>query len=208
MADEPLLPQRQIENARERVIDALSTHFANDDISMEELERRIERVYAAQTLAAVGDALVGLPALAQPPSAAAVVSARAVPLPVGTPSRTLVALMSGIVRRGAWIVPDRLRAVALMGGVEVDLRNATLPPVTVIRALAVMGGIVVTVPPGVRVQSSGYAIMGGFEDQLDQPASHDPSAPLVRVTGLALMGGVEVKVAERTGPEGPPPEAA
>jgi hypothetical protein len=60
--------------------------------------------------------------------------------------------------------------------------------------LAIMGGVEVTVPPGVRVESDGFAIMGGFEDQVETAASTDPNAPLVRLTGFALMGGVEVKV--------------
>jgi hypothetical protein len=52
----------------------------------------------------------------------------------------------------------------------------------------------VTVPPDVRVESDGVAFMGGFEDQLDRRATLDPKARLVRLTGLAIMGGVEVKV--------------
>ena len=208
MADEPLLPARQLESTRERVIDTLSTHFANDDLSMEELERRIERVYAAQTPAAIAEVLAGLPAVAPASAPApAIVPVASASAPVSLRGRTLVAFMSGIVRRGAWIVPERLRAVAFMGGVEIDLRAAQLPPVTTVYAAAVMGGIVITVPPGVRVEADGFAIMGGFEDQLELAATHDPTARVVRVTGFALMGGVEVKVGERTGPE-TPPEAA
>jgi hypothetical protein len=42
--------------------------------------------------------------------------------------------------------------------------------------------------------------MGGFEDQLKQPASGDPDAPVVRLTGFAFMGGVEARVLERGAP--------
>jgi hypothetical protein len=38
--------------------------------------------------------------------------------------------------------------------------------------------------------------MGGFEDQLKEPATPDANAPVVRVRGLAIMGGVETKVDE------------
>jgi hypothetical protein len=102
--------------------------------------------------------------------------------------------MSGVVRRGVWIVPRRISAVAVMGGIEIDLRSTPLPPVTEISILAVMGGVVITVPAGVRLESSGFAIMGGFEDQLSQPGSTRPDAPVVRVSGFAFMGGVEIKV--------------
>jgi hypothetical protein len=88
-----------------------------------------------------------------------------------------------------------MRVGALMGGVELDLREATLTaPVTDIYAVAIMGGIQITVPPNVRLEADGFAIMGGFEDQLHQAATLDSNAPLVRVRGLAIMGGVEARV--------------
>jgi hypothetical protein len=90
-----------------------------------------------------------------------------------------------------------MRAIAIMGGVELDLSEAELTAqVTEIDVIAVMGSVVVTVPPGVRLESDGIAILGGFEDQLREPASGDPNAPIVRVRGVAIMGGVETKVVE------------
>jgi hypothetical protein len=119
-------------------------------------------------------------------------------------SRNFIAVMSGVVRRGAWAVPKHIRALAFMGGVELDLREAVLDPgVTEIEVLAVMGGVVVTVPPNVRLESNGFAFMGGFEDQLKEPASADPNAPVVRLTGFAFMGGVEARV---LAPGAPPDE--
>jgi hypothetical protein len=112
-----------------------------------------------------------------------------------------MAVMSGVVRRGAWVVPRRISAVAFMGGVELDLREAIIDPkLTEIDVLAVMGGVVVTVPPNVRLESDGFAFMGGFEDQLKAPASGDPNAPVVKLTGFAFMGGVEVRVLEPGAP--------
>jgi hypothetical protein len=112
--------------------------------------------------------------------------------------------MSGVVRRGAWVVPRRISAFALMGGIELDLREAILDPGgTEIEVMAVMGGVVVTVPPTVRLESNGFALMGGFEDQLKEPASADPNAPVVRLTGFALMGGVEARVLARGAPVEP-----
>ena len=45
------LPPPALTRAREQKIAELSTHFANDDLSLEDLERRIERVYKAATIA-------------------------------------------------------------------------------------------------------------------------------------------------------------
>src|SRR5690348_4795944 len=185
------LPVRPIEQVRERVIEALSEHFARDNLSLDELETRMARVYSATTPQEVDSLLDGLPALPQ-----------GAPLPaVSEPNSTpklrerLVAIMSGIVRRGLWRIPRRLRVVAIMGGVELDLREAELPPgVTEIRAFVFMGGLAVRVPPGVRLETDGVAFMGGFEDKLLDAGAAGRDAPIVRVTGIAIMGGVEAQV--------------
>jgi len=52
-----------------------------------------------------------------------------------------------------------------------------------------MGGVEILVPPGVRVETSGIGVMGGFESFSQ---SGDPAAPLLRISGFALMGGVEI----------------
>jgi hypothetical protein len=181
---------------RERVVERLSTHYARDQLTLEDLEARLERVYAARTTEAIESVLTGLPAVAPTAATGTAVA------PVKRPrSRTFLAVMSGVVRRGAWLVPKHISAMAFMGGVELDLREAIIDPqVTEISVLAVMGGVVVIVPPNVRLESDGFAFMGGFEDQLKQPASGDPNAPLVKLTGFAFMGGVEVRVLEPGAP--------
>jgi hypothetical protein len=189
MTDSPL-PTTSLEAARERVVERLSIQYARDQLTLEELESRLERAYAARTPDALDAVFAGLPALS--PEVVLKPQVPAVKVPA---RRTFVAVMSGVVRRGAWVVPKHISALAFMGGVELDLRDATLDPgVTEIEVLAVMGGVVVTVPPNVRLESDGFAFMGGFEDQLKQPASGDPNAPVVRLTGLAFMGGVEARV--------------
>lgn len=174
--------------AREHVVERLSVLYANDQLSLDELESRLDRVYAARSIDDLGAATSGL----------AITSAPTPPVDIAETlpeKRSFVAVMSGIVRRGVWPVPRRIRAVAVMGGIELDLRKAKLSPgVTDIKILAVMGGVVVTVPPNVRVESDGWAFMGGFEDQLKEAASRDPNAPLVKLSGLAFMGGVEMRV--------------
>ena len=193
---ESSLPAVSLDDARERAVERLSAHYARDQITLEDLESRLEHAYAARSPEALEAVLVGLPALAP---AAPVTSG--VPAPTVPRSRKYVAFMSGIVRRGSWLVPKRIHAVAFMGGIELDLREATLGPgVTQIDVLAVMGGVVVTVPPNVRLECDGFAFMGGFEDQVMEPASGDPDAPVVRLSGFAFMGGVETRVLPQGAP--------
>jgi hypothetical protein len=186
------LPVRPIEQVRERVVEALSEHFARDHLSLDELETRMARVYAATTPADVDALVADLPALAV--GAPVIVTPDAY-APTPKLKERLVAIMSGVVRRGLWKIPRRLRVVAIMGGVELDLRQAELPPgVTEITAFVLMGGLEIRVAPGVRLETDGVAIMGGFEDRVHDPGIAPADAPVVRVTGIAIMGGVEAQV--------------
>jgi hypothetical protein len=107
----------------------------------------------------------------------------------------LVAIMSGIVRAGSWKIPRRLRVLAIMGSVELDLRQAELPPgVTEIHAFVLMGNLEVRVPPGVRLETDGFAFMGAFEDLVHDAGVARADAPVVRVTGVSIMGSVEAQV--------------
>lgn len=188
--------------ARERIVQDLGEHFAQDRLTMPEYERRVELAYRAVSNDALLDLtrdLTPLPPVRVDTSATvAPADATRVATNISTKSKNFFALMSGVVRRGAWVVPSKMRAFACMGGVGLDLREATLTaPVTEVFVMAVMGGVEIIVPPNVRLESDGFAIMGGFEDQLKEPASHDPNAPVIRVRGLAIMGGVECRVADR-----------
>lgn len=108
--------------------------------------------------------------------------------------RAVLALMGGAERAGDWTPPRRITALAVMGSVRLDFREATFgSEVVQVTALATMGGVEVIVPPGLRVEVGGLAILGGFE-RMTVGLEPRPEAPLLRVGGLALMGGVEVKV--------------
>ena len=187
VTDPRQLPTRPIEQVRERVIEALSEHFARDNITIDDLETRMARVYAATTPQDVESLLDGLPALATGAPLPAVSEPNS---PAPKLRERLVAIMSGIVRRGLWRIPRRLRVVAIMGGVDLDLREAELPPgVTEIRAFIFMGGLEVKVRPGVRLETDGVAIMGGFEDKTSRGSE---TGPTLTVRGTAIMGAIVV----------------
>lgn len=104
-----------------------------------------------------------------------------------------VAVMSGFERKGRWVVPRRMNCVAFWGGGELDLRQADFSAGEVeINCVAVMGGIQITVPPGVEVVVRGIGIMGGF-DHREAGVPGDPGAPRVIVTGVAFWGGVGIE---------------
>ena len=80
-----------------------------------------------------------------------------------------------------------------MGGVELDFREADLlEGVTEVIILAVMGGVKFVVPPDLDVDANGFGLMGGFQSLSRRSGGRD--APMLRVKGLAVMGGVNIKV--------------
>jgi hypothetical protein len=106
---------------------------------------------------------------------------------------TILAILSGARRRGVWEPPERLRVLSLMGGVELDFREAEfLDGVTEVVILAVMGGVAIVAPPGVDVEADGVGLMGDFTHVTHR--SPHPDSPVLRVRGFSLMGGVSVKI--------------
>lgn len=179
---------------RERVVQALCVHFAAEHLSMEELEERLTRAYAARSSAQLEDLLADLPELSAEEMDSGFVPALAPSAAV--PARGIMfAVMGGTGRKGRWLVPRHLKVVTVMGGAEVDLRGAYLAPgVTEIDVFVLMGGVEIIVPPGVRVETMAGAFMAGIESDVDELASLDDARPTIRVTGFAMMAGVEIKV--------------
>jgi len=101
--------------------------------------------------------------------------------------------MGGAFRKGNWEPAEHVRIFALMGGVDLDFREASLlEGVTEVEVLALMGGVRIILPRDIDVEAQGSGFMGGFEHIVHRSGS--PGAPLVRIRGLAVMGGVEIKI--------------
>lgn len=110
------------------------------------------------------------------------------------PSSTLnaFALMAGINRKSTAGQFQGGEASAIMGGVELDLRQANLADgeEAVIDTFALWGGIEITVPPHWRIRGDVFPLMGGFEDKTVPSGT---SGPVLTVRGTAVMGAIEVK---------------
>jgi len=188
---------------REQIVQRLCSHFASNHLTMDELEQRIDQAYKAPSVAELDALVAGLPVLAdEPVSAASAVAApsSAAALPMIPDRDVLIGIMSGHTRRGPWPLPRHFKVLTVMGGIVLDLREALIGPgVSEIEITAVMAGVEVFVPPGVRVECTGSAFMGAFE--VDHRAQWIAAGDerVVRVTGFALMAGVDVKVRPRKG---------
>jgi hypothetical protein len=201
MTEEPVGPAPlPLNHTRQVTIDALCEHFANDVMSVEEFERRVESAHKAATaeeLRALLQDLPGasnLPVVPGQPTAPAHTRDYVVTTSDRVKERSFaVAVMGGTRRAGRWSPARNNNVIAIMGGAEIDFREAVMGPgVTEVQIFTLWGGVEVIVPPGMNVESHGIGIMGGFEHAPDRMP--DPNAPTLRVTGLALMGGVEITV--------------
>ncbi len=106
-------------------------------------------------------------------------------------SVTSFAFWSSVRRRIVSQTFKRADLTALMGGVQLDLRGASLGGgEATIDVFAIWGGIELRVPPDWSVSNQAIAIMGGIDDK--SMATSDARQRLV-VRGFVLMGGVEIK---------------
>jgi len=173
----------------------LNEALAEGRLTAEEHSDRLDSIYAAKTHADLVPLLDDLPARSelaspawQPGGAVATVDR----------TRPIIAIFGGASRRGAWRVPLTTVAVTVFGGADIDLRYATLPAREItIRAFTVFGGMSITVPPEMHVIDSGAAIFGGRDVSGETALSSRPGAPVLRLSGACVFGGISVKHKER-----------
>jgi len=186
---------------RQKAIDALVEHFANDALTVEEFERRVDKAHKAESTEELRKLLEDLPSGDLPvrqedvPSMAVERAQASVPASRVKERGFMVAALGGVERKGRWIPARQNYSISVMGGMTLDFREALLPPgETDVWIFALMGGAEIIVPPGLTVESDGVAIMGGWEHVEDAFVSSDPDAPVLSIRGVAVMGGVEVTI--------------
>lgn len=204
---------------REQVVNQLKTAWSDGRLTMDEFSERSGRAYAARSRHDLDVLVADLPPTAGPASYPPARGYRPVPAPAPAPatgpagggpvpgsgaypaasgergpvSRRFVAIMSGRRAKGRWTVPAEVSAFAFWGHVSIDLRTAEITtPVVTIRATALMGGVDVIVPPGMRVDLDGFVLMGGATD-LTRSSPPAGGGPLVHVKAGGLWGGVTIR---------------
>ena len=188
-------PEIRISDAeRNEVVDLLRTHCSEGRLTLDEFSDRVGEVFAARTRSELDKVTVDLPVESRVPETTAYPAAASTqPVRRRAVRRWIVGVMSGGSAKGRWRPAEETHVLAVMGGCEVDLRNAEIDgPEVIIRAWAVMGGVEIIVPEGIEVEMSGFAFMGGNEKRVaDVPRL--PGSPVIHVQAFSLMGGVSVK---------------
>lgn len=194
---------------RHKVAEVLREAAAEGRIDVEELEERLEATYAAKTYGDLVPITIDLPG--HPQGAGGTPAVRPSGRPAVRPRYgggvahpgpsydSSLAIMSETKRVGVWTVPEQSTAVAVMGSVVLDLREADFAAGEVlINASAVMGSVEVLVDAETVVRVDGVGVMGAYEMGRESVSfREEQDSPVVVLKGFALMGAVEVK---RKGP--------
>lgn len=189
---------RVSDREREEVVETLRRHAGEGRLDVDELDERLDAVYAARTRAELEPLTADLPVA---PSSVTVEPGRG-----GT--RFVLGILGGGDRRGRWRVAERVMVVNVFGGADLDLREATLAgPETTIWVISLFGGSDIIVPAGVDAELSSFALFGGDELKLEGPEP-PPGAPVIHVRTLSIFGGTDVTTRRgrrRRGLPPPPP---
>ena len=172
-------PQRASDADREAVARTLQDALADGRLTLAEFEQRTRDVYRTTTrgeLAALtADLAVAPPSKASKPSGG-----------------SAWAIFGDARRAGRWTVPARFTVTALMGSAKLDLRAAALAEREVtISARTLCGSVLIIVPDDLVVQVDGVGLFGSYENKV--PGDSRSGRGLLRVTGLAAMGSVQVR---------------
>jgi hypothetical protein len=172
---------------RDATLRVLSEHASVGRLTLDELEERSAKALAAKTRADLAVLTRDLPApdAAQPQPGVPSVRPR-------RPVRWIVALLGGGRHSGRFRAVGSINAVALLGGAEIDLRNAEIEGGELtVNTFALLGGPDIYIPDTVEVEVGGFSILGGVQEQ-GSLRSPRPGAPVVRIRAFALLGGANV----------------
>jgi Domain of unknown function (DUF1707)/Cell wall-active antibiotics response 4TMS YvqF len=167
---------------RDATLRTLGDQAAVGRLTLDELEDRSGRALAAKTRGELAALTSDLPKD----------SAQTVAPASRRPVRWMIAIMGGSHRRGRFRAVGSINAVAVMGGDEIDLREAEMEGGELtVNVFAIMGGANVYVPDSIEVEVGGFAVMGGHEE-VGSERQPRPGAPLVRIRVYSLMGGATI----------------
>ncbi len=180
---------------RDAAAAVINNALAEGRLSADEHGQRLDAIYAAKTQAELAPLLADLPG----EHAMAPVTATSGQLARSRRGGRIVAILGGATRKGAWHPEPVIDVLTVLGGAELDFREAVLPGKEVtLRATSVLGGVEITVPPEMRVIDNGTAILGGREIK-GGPDEVGPDSPVLRIEGICVLGGIEVRRRARRG---------
>ncbi|MFT2016759.1 DUF1707 SHOCT-like domain-containing protein [Streptomyces sp. 796.1] len=175
----PSAPSPLRNEDREAAVQRLQEAYADELISHEEMDQRLEQVLTATTSDGLATAMRDLP-----------------PERPGTTS-TIAAASGRIKRRGPWQVPRHLKIESAFGKVRLDLSRAVITyPVVDIELVLGTGGAKITVPRDATVDTEG--LTAGWKTIRYEPRSPARAdGPTIRFSGALGFGRLTIRHARR-----------
>jgi Domain of unknown function (DUF1707)/Cell wall-active antibiotics response 4TMS YvqF len=169
---------------RDQTLRVLGEHAAVGRLTLDELEERSSRALAAKTRGELATLTGDLPREAG--------QDRPAPTLAKKPVRWMVAIMSGSHRRGRFRAVGSINAIAIMGGDEIDLREAEIEGGELtLNLVAVMGGANIYIPDTVELDVGGFSLLGG-NTEIGSERPPRPGAPVIRLRAWNLLGGATI----------------
>lgn len=109
----------------------------------------------------------------------------------------MMTMMASQTREGDWILPRLFRVFCCMGNATIDLTQVRLGAgESAIEVRCIMGEVKLIVPHNLRVECSGHPLLGEFTLKRWSDSRAMPEAPVVRITGISVMGSVTIRVVD------------
>jgi hypothetical protein len=102
-----------------------------------------------------------------------------------------IALFGGFDKRPFGPGWKRETIVAVLGGGDIDLTESPPDGEGLLRVVAFLGGVDITVAPGTSVSLSGMSLFGGRSVNVQEG-----DGPRIKLNAIAIFGGVDVKEQE------------
>jgi len=186
--DQPAGGIRASDAERDATVERLSRAAGDGRVTLEEFSQRMEQATAAKTRADLDRLVADLPA---EPAAAGAPAAPA-------PATWHVSPVGGLRVSGPWRMARHVIVASIVGGTWLDLSEAQLAaPEVTLTTVSLAGGTRIIVPPGIRVEASGFSLVGGT--RVEGGPEPGPGAPTVYIRAFSLVGGVRI---QRSGPRG------
>src|SRR6201995_2575271 len=171
---------------RDATVERLRDAAGEGRLTLEEFSDRMEQASTARTRSELDQLLTDLPA-----AGVAAPAAKAVTTGAPTTATWHVAPIGGLNVSGPWRMGRHVVVISLIGGADLDLRQAELAARDVtLTKVSVIGGVNARVPDGIRVDASGLSLLGGTS--VDAAPDPGPGAPTIHIRAFSIIGGSSI----------------
>lgn len=175
---------------RDATVERLRDAAGEGRLTLEEFSDRMEQASTAKTRAELDQLLTDLPATGGPGGVAPAGNRVATGATVAPTWH--VAPIGGLNVSGPWRMGRHVVVISLIGGADLDLRQAELAARDVtLTKVSVIGGVNARVPDGIRVDASGLSLLGGTS--VDAAPDPGPGAPTIHIRAFSIIGGIRIR---------------